>query len=264
MILILGSGVMAQEIGKSLKNLGRNVLMTTTHVERVSHDILKYEAITDDLSDVAGALPIQLVINCAYSFRNPSVNNSINFSLVKYLKGNPFCKCVNISSMSAYLDAKSKYGRAKFQQEVFLLQHSIPSVRLGLPMAQPPVGLLALIKKLVNANPIFTIALSTPGSYTYVTPMAEFSEYIDKNYTQIHGVCSFVNPAPLDLVELTRMATKKPILRINWRVLFLLLRFVEFSGLKLRFGSDSVVGLVFSIKHPENNLYPSQTILTNS
>ncbi len=255
MILILGSGVIAKEINKYLILHGHNVLLTTTHDSKVDHKTIKYDCSIDDLTDVIGVLPIRLIVNCAYSFVNPAINRLIDISLLKFLTTNRDCRCINISSISAYSDAKSKYGQAKFDQEQFFLKNNVSSIRLGLPDTQPPVGLLAIIKKLTTVTPFFAIALSTPGSYTFLTSIEDFSEFLLCNCDGISGVCSFVNPIPMDLVQLTRMVTNKPILPVNWKLLYVLLSLLEFCGIRLRFGKDSLIGLVHSIKQPENNLY---------
>lgn len=256
MILILGSGVIAKEIAASFISAGKDVLMTTTSVPKLhAGNLIRYDCRFEELTDIIDAASVNLIVNCAYSFVGDEVNRKINHALVKFKEQNKNVPCINISTLSAFSGARSQYGRAKYEHERFFAIYAIPSVRIGLPYSNPPIGLIATVKKISKILPFCTFAMSTPGAYTYITPMNALSNFLLNNHSKLEGVCSYVEPTPVNLVDLTRMMSNKLIIRINWRLLIPILQLFEFFKIKMRFGVDSVTGLIYSIKEPENNLY---------
>jgi hypothetical protein len=54
------------------------------------------------------------------------------------------------------------------------------------------------------------------------------------------------------MIDFISTYTNKKIIKIDWRLIYIIFRIIELSRIKLRFGSDSVIGLVKSTKIIEN------------
>lgn len=174
-----------------------------------------------------------------------------------YLKG---VKIINISTMSAYNGCKSIYGQNKLKIEKYIENNYGYNLRMGVPINavnKKSIGFLNTQKKINNLLPFFTFAINTKNDgLIYLSYLPKFNRIIYKIICGRipSGTFSIVRIKPIKLLDFIATYTNKYIIKIDWRLIYLLLKFIEALGLNLRFGSDSVIGLVKATRHLEKPL----------
>ena len=200
-----------------------------------------------------------VVIHCGFNFNEKKLYDNSNFQYIHNLhKFFPNAYFINISTMSAFSMCKSNYGKIKFEIERLVLKKSGINLRLGIPIANPPISFHKLVLRISNIFPFFNFGINAERKcFIYTTNMIKFCRVIEdfiKNGKKKSGTFSVVSPRPLTMNSFIMKYTGKPVLSIHWTVLYACLSILNLLKIKLRFGNDSLIGLVNSIDLPENNI----------
>jgi len=200
---------------------------------------------------------IDVLIHCAYDFtlRNKEDIQKINVDgsirLLRAAKEAGVKKIIVISSVAAFEDAKSMYGKAKFAIEKEASNLDAFIIRPGLIFSKNPGGMIGSLRKMVSISRIIPI-VGLGNQKFYLCHVNDLASLVFK-LSIIKGSISNPIYAGLDkkitFKEIIRILAKvqnKTILLVPvpYTVLFSMLRFAELVGLKIGLRSDSLRGLV--------------------
>lgn len=199
------------------------------------------------------------LIHCGFDFSDRNMVNNSNCNAVKNLLSFfNAVKIINISTMSAYEGCLSIYGKNKLAIEKYIELNLGFNLRMGVPITRnntQSIGFLGIQKKINNFFPFFTFAIDTQNDgLIYLSYIPIFNNVIYKiliNKVR-PGTYSVVFKNPVKMIDFISTYTNKKIIKIDWRLIYIIFRIIELSRIKLRFGSDSVIGLVKSTKIIEN------------
>lgn len=193
------------------------------------------------------------LIHCGYDFSDKKIIDNSNYKAVKNLYSY-FDKIINISTMSAYEGCFSIYGKNKLAiEKIIEINHGF-NLRMGVPVApknKKNIGFINAQNKINNIFPFITFGIDTKNDDSiFITHLSVFNNAIYRILkNEVYpGTYSIVNKNPIKIINFLKIHTSKIIIKIDWRLIYLCFKALEFLGLKLRFGSDSVIGLVKSTK----------------
>jgi nucleoside-diphosphate-sugar epimerase len=213
---------------------------------------------SDTLKDV------DALIHCAYDFQPVTqkdiwrINVEGTARLFDAARKAAVDRIVCVSTISAYTGCRSLYGKAKLAIEDEALKVGGIVVRPGLVYGRDAGGMLGSLKqKLASAN---VVPLIGDGSWMmYLAFEDDLCELMfrlceinsDQNLGPITAACSRGKPFKELLSDLVRAHDKKPVfVPVPWRMVWLGLRLMEASGIRVDFRSDSVLGLVYPNPRP--------------
>jgi len=208
---------------------------------------------------------IEVLIHCAYDFRPNNeaeiekINVNGSLALIKSAKLGGVEKIIFISSMSAFTGCQSLYGKAKLKIESEAQNFGALIVRPGLIYSDNP---RAMMGKLVNAVRLLPILPNITGGQQnlYLTHMDDLLSLIfllattDDNH--LNGPILAACDRGRTLIEILQTIAKSENKRImtipiHWRAIWLMLKFLEISGINPPFRSDSIVSLYTNDSRPE-------------
>jgi len=169
-------------------------------------------------------------------------------------------RIVFISSMSAYPEARSLYGRAKMAVEHAARNFAAVVLRPGLVYGDRPGGVFGSMHEMVNKSSLIPIIGN--GSYR---------QYLVHDGDVGAAVVAALNtesasPEPVSvahpeiwsfrrLVEVIAKSQNRHVrlVPVPWWFIFCGLKLAEMMAVRLAFRSDSVISLVYTNPHPEFN-----------
>jgi NADH dehydrogenase len=163
-----------------------------------------------------------------------------------------------ISTISAFADARSAYGRSKFMVERLFLEAGGTVLRLGLVHGEREGGMFGRLRRTARTG-IFA-PLIGPGSPQYLlhqqTLAAAIASAVRGAFDGETRPITLAHPQPIPLPHLLSSLAAAEGRRLlfvptPWRVLYGLLRALETLGLNLGVRSDSVLGLVHANARPD-------------
>ena len=254
-----GSGLLGNYLYKNFSSKGLNVYKISRfdNNDDLFFEFNRKDALVPDLN-----IKFDVLINCAYDFNDKSISeNNVNFIIAKNMieikKKNNIPIIINISSMSAYNDCVSKYGKVKLMIENIISKNNGYSFRLGLFELDELGGILKGLSKISMFVPFFSLGIGGGLFPQYITNLSKFSRFLikfiedEKNYKD--SIYSTVNSLPIGFNEIIYAITRKPVLKIPLLIVKVILFLYELSPFpKLRFNSDSLNGLIHSNKTPHN------------
>ena len=164
-----------------------------------------------------------------------------------------------ISSMSAYADAKSRYGRAKFFVEERLHKLGGCSVRPGLVYSIAPGGMLGSLRQLVKKLPVLPV-IDGGAQVLYPCHVEDLSwlicwavEHADQASGRVFTAANREGFSFRTILELTATRDGRRPLFFSLPFIFVYgpLRLAEYAGLRLRLKSDSLVSLLNQNPDPD-------------
>jgi nucleoside-diphosphate-sugar epimerase len=169
-------------------------------------------------------------------------------------------RIVFISSMSAYPDARSLYGRAKMAVERAAGNLQAVVVRPGLVYGERPGGVFGSIQQRVNKSSL--IPIMGDGNYPqYLVHEDDVAAAVvaalNADTVSLEPV-SVAHPEAWPLRLLIEKIAKSQnrcvrLVPVSWWFIFCVLKLAEITALRLDFRSDSVLSLVYPNPHPEIN-----------
>lgn len=169
-------------------------------------------------------------------------------------------RIVFISSMSAYPEARSRYGRAKMAVERAVRNLPAVVIRPGLVYGDQPGGVFGSIQRRVNKSSL--IPLIGDGSYAqYLVHEEDVGAAV---VAALNAVA--VSPEPVCvahseawpvrmLIEKIAKSQKRRVrlVPVPWQLIYCGLRVAELMAIRVGFRSDSVLSLVYPNPHPKFN-----------
>ena len=217
---------------------------------------------------------IEVLVHCAYDFKqskwenifNINVNGSIN--LLRVAKSAGVKKIIFISSIAAFDNCKSMYGRAKLEIEKEALKLGAIVIRPGLVYSQNPGGMFSALNKAASLLPI----IPTIGSGNNVMFLIHIEDLCKLVYKFSTGeIKSSLNPIIAAhekgktfrniLDTLLNSKNKKALyIPIPYNLVLIMLKIAEGLGLKIRFRSDNLISMMNYDPSPRFDLEVSRSI----
>jgi nucleoside-diphosphate-sugar epimerase len=204
-----------------------------------------------------------LLIHCAYDFSSTSLNSSQNINikgsknLFIIAKKKGVKKIINISTLSAFNRAKSKYGKIKYKIEKIAEKHNVINLRLGLVVSKK-AKLFNKIKKFKKYG--FIVPLVGDGNFklhlTKITTLNNFLMTIlrKKKLKKIYFVCE-KNHTTLKKLLINKNFKFQIFFKINLNIVFFILKTLNFLKINVGFTEDNLIGLVnYNHKITQSNL----------
>lgn len=208
---------------------------------------------------------VQALVHCAYDFRPRawaeivSVNVNGSAALFAAARQAGVGEIVLISTMSAFEDARSDYGRAKMLIEAKAREAGARIVRPGLVWGDEPGGMFgSLVKQVRGARvlPVFSGGVQT----LYLVHGHDLGDFILRCCEG--GVPAFSRPLTAAhprgwtlreiLAEIARGLGKTVrLVPVPWLPVWILLKMLESCGVRLGFRSDSLFSLTHQNPHPD-------------
>jgi nucleoside-diphosphate-sugar epimerase len=208
---------------------------------------------------------LQALVHCAYDFSRTTpdsiqrVNVEGSRQLLAAAREAGVARCVWVSSISAFAECRSLYGKAKLVIEEDARAAGALVVRPGLIWSERPESTFGRLVEQVRRSTL--VPVIGDGSYVqYLVHRDDLSAliagYCADRFAGCEGPVTFAHPHPWPFVELLRVIARgvgrRPMLiRLPWRAVWLGLRSAEALGMSLPFRSDSVVSLVNQNRAPD-------------
>jgi nucleoside-diphosphate-sugar epimerase len=199
---------------------------------------------------------IRALIHCAYDFRADTwnkieqVNVHGSVELIKSARAGGVDRIVFISTMSAFRDCQSLYGKAKLMIENESSRLGATTVRPGLIYSDKPGAMMGRLTKAVQHLPVLPKIIG--GHQTlYLVHQDDLNSLL---FSLVTGETIFSKPiiaacengkTLAEILQLIAAREHKQILLlpVPWRLIWICLKTLETCGIKLGFRSDSIVSL---------------------
>jgi len=259
-------GYVGSRIGRALEADGWRVLALSRRSSNDSHKIPwslgGQHCITEELR----CYSVAALVHAAWDFTQvrandiERVNVQGSLRLFEQAVAAGVSRVVFVSSMSAYPEARSLYGKAKMAVEVGARKFPTVTIRPGLVFGDQPGGVFAAMQRKVDRSSI--IPLIGDGSYP------QYMVHEEDVGAAVVSALGIVNipPEPVNvahpqpwpfrkLVERIVDSRKRHVRLVAVPVSLVLygLKLTESLGLRSGFRSDSVVSLLSPNPHPEFN-----------
>jgi nucleoside-diphosphate-sugar epimerase len=220
----------------------------------------------DALSEELRRRQVSAVVHAAWDLRlvRPRdlqrVNVQGSLRLLDAARAAEVPRFVFISTISAFDEAESHYGKTKMAVEREVARHGGIVIRPGLVYGGHPGGMFGALKAQASKGAI--IPLLGNGRYAqYLVheddlAAAVVSAVAVEKVPQTPVTVAHPDAWPLRslIQQMARSASSKPhFAYVPWPLVYHGLRLTEAVGLKLGFRSDSVIGLVRHNRHPDLN-----------
>jgi nucleoside-diphosphate-sugar epimerase len=218
----------------------------------------------DDLSpDLLSG--VNTLVHCAYDFTPLTWNEitAINVEgsrkILQAARAAKVAKIIFISSISAYDDCRSMYGKAKLEIEKIALANGAMVIRPGLVYGGPSGGMFGKLAEKTQKSSIMPMIGS--GSQiqflVHQEDLCSFAERYASGAIDIAPrILTAANERPWPLKELiltiAQSNGKKPtFVPIPWQLVWMGIKSAEMCGLRLNFRSDSLVSLIYQNSKPD-------------
>ena len=162
-ILITGSsGFLGANLCVFLKKNNHTIIETTKNINEKNKFYLRLGEDINTIHNINILKNTQVIIHCAFDFTPNTYNDHYKTNITGSKKIFEISKKFNIkiiyiSSISAFKNAKSIYGRVKYNIENLALDFEAINIRPGLIYGQNAKGMFGRIEKLINFFPILPL-----------------------------------------------------------------------------------------------------------
>ena len=217
---------------------------------------------------------IDVLIHCAYDFKQVKwedifkVNVNGSIGLFKTAKSAGIKKIIFISTIAAFDNCKSMYGKAKLEIEKEALKMGAIVIRPGLVYGQNPGGMFGALNKATSLLPIIPV-IGSGNNKMFLIHVEDLCKLVYK--FSIGEIKSSLNPVIAahetgktfrDVLDtLLNSKSKKALyIPIPYTLVFAILKVAEGVGLKIRFRSDSLISMMNYDPNPRFDLEVSRNI----
>lgn len=208
---------------------------------------------------------VQVMIHCAYDFRPlhwaeiVAVNIDGSKKLFRAAREAGVNKIICLSTISAFSGCRSLYGKAKLDIEKIALGNGALVIRPGLVYGDDAGGMFGKLVSQVRRSSWIPI-IGDGSQIQFLVHNENLSSYIENiasgKIELVPQILTAANPEPWKLKQLVReiakgMRKKPGFIPMPWRLVWLLLKMLEISGLRLAFRSDSLVSLMYQNPAPD-------------
>jgi len=207
---------------------------------------------------------VKVLVHAAWDFTHPEAaeNERVNVGGARHLLE---CatragveRIVFISSISAFVGARSNYGRAKLQVEELVLARWGTVIRPGLVWGATPGGMFGSLRKQV-ATAKFIPLIGDGRAPQYLVHEEDLGAAVlraAQGDRALQPRITLAAPQPWPfrdlLLAIARSEGRQPTLvPVPWRLIYLGLRAAEKLGMKLGFRSDSVISFIYQDPAPD-------------
>jgi nucleoside-diphosphate-sugar epimerase len=250
------SGYLGSQICETLESRGWRAIRLTRSPGRNRDQVFSYDLAMPITAQVREALrSADALIHTAYdlSLTSPAdiwrVNVGGTRRLLKAAREAAVGRIIALSSMSAFEGTTQLYGRAKLDIEAMTTESGGCAVRPGLVYSERAGGMVGALRKLTTL-PIVPVIAGGAGVYTVrEQDFMKVIALLASAATLEPGTISVAHPSPVTLVDLMRALAAQEDRRcrfvpVPWQLIYWLLRSGEFTGLRLPFRADSLLGVV--------------------
>jgi nucleoside-diphosphate-sugar epimerase len=208
---------------------------------------------------------VNALVHCAYDFKPLrrqeifAVNVEGSRKILEAARAAKIQKIIFISSISAFDDCRSLYGKAKLEIEKIALKNGTLVIRPGLVYGSGPGGMFGKLVAQIRKSSVIPM-IGDGSQIQFLVHNEDLSAFIEKFAAGKIGLPSQIltaaneKPWPFKklLLEIARGQNKKPIfIPLPWRLVWAGLKSAEICGLKLNFRSDSLVSLMNQNPSPD-------------
>ena len=259
-------------LGKRIRNsLAKEGYKTIGLCRNPRHkDDLKFALNGDLINDqIFKKNKVDAFIHCAWDLGNLNENQSHKINVIGSKKildeavKSGVKKIIFISSMSAYENCESIYGRHKLEIENYYLKKNASIIRPGLIWGNKKKG--GMYKKLDDASklPFIIPVIFSRKQYLYMIHEEDLIQFIKnevRNKKNSASINSIANPKPFTLKEVIKICQirnkKKALLVLMpWQIVWITLKMAELLKIHVPFKSDSLIGLTKSNPNPHFSAY---------
>lgn len=195
-----------------------------------------------------------MIINCAFNFNDLNIHSEnqnliIVNNLLKFKNKNKISFLINLSTLSSFKTAKSKYGKLKYFIETFLSRKiGCYSIRIGLPEYKGvSIGLLKKIKMVTNFFPLINFYFKSCPTQR-ITSIENLSIFIKRSFICIktfprERILNCCYDIDYDFNTLIKKNIYLFSIPVNDTLLYKLLLCANFLGINF-FRADSFIGLI--------------------
>jgi nucleoside-diphosphate-sugar epimerase len=207
---------------------------------------------------------IETFIHCAWDMGNPNEDQSYKINVIGSKKildeaiKDGVKKIIFISSMSAYENCKSVYGKQKLEVESYYQKRNASIIRPGLIWGDQKNG--GLYKKLNNISklPFLIPVIFSKKQHLYLLHEDDLIKFIKKKIKtkKINfSINTIANSNALTLKEIINICqikngNKAFLILIPWQIIWIIVKIAELLKISVPFKSDSIISLVNSNPNP--------------
>lgn len=260
------NGYLGGVVVNGLKDLNIEIIKFTSSNNKSGYNFKLGEDINKKYFD-----GVECLVHIAYDFNVNTWKDIYEINILGSIKlFNLAVQCgvnsiIFISSMSAYENCKSKYGKAKLLIENYLLSLKINQyiIRPGLIYGDKSGGMIAMLQKIVKIPILPLIGGKTKMFLCNDRDLFNLIySIINKQQTVlIGGVIIAANENPYPFKKIIKLLGAKLLIPFPWQLVWIFLRFIELLGIKLRPGSDSLVSLINQNPNPNFELTRKSNII---
>lgn len=251
-------------LGSSIKNY---LVQNSFKVIEYNHSLKKKDANVFQLTlnetiDPEIFKGVDILIHCAYDFKLAKWEDIYNINVLgsekifSDAKSSGIKKIIYISSMSAFEDCKSKYGKAKLMTEKSAIEQGCIVIRPGLIYGKNAGGMMGALNKILSI-PIIPL-MGMGKQKLYLIHQNDLNEYIlylsfseEKYGKPIVAAYNKYKTFKEILKILALVKNKRRIFfPFPWQIFWFMLKFSEMLKIKIGFRSDSLISLVNQDPNP--------------
>lgn len=204
-----------------------------------------------------------VLIHCAYDFKATSwqdiksKNIDPSIKLITQAKERGVKKIIFISSISAFENCHSLYGKAKLEIENFVLSVSGAVIRPALVYGDSSGGMVGSLRNSIGHSSIVPVVGA--GQKMFLCHEEDLANLVfkiienDQIITTPIIAASSLSWKFIDILKkLASKLNKKPkFILLPWQLVWVAIKSVESLGLKLNFRSDSLISLMNPNSQPD-------------
>ena len=214
---------------------------------------------------------VHALVHCAYDFKPrkwdeiESVNVHGSEKLFEAARNAGVQSIVFISSLSAFEQCCSLYGRAKLQIEQIAQSKNAFVIRPGLIYSERPGGVFGRLYEQVR-NSRFVPSLWGGRQVQYLVHVEDLGNLVlgclNGQVPQGAGVLSIAHEQGWELKQIllsiaSAMRKRVTLMPVPWRLVWLGLKALELANIPTEFRSDSLLGMVYQNPNPSFALLKS-------
>lgn len=207
---------------------------------------------------------IDVLIHCAYDFSANTINKSkqINLDgtqrLFQHANASGVKRIIFISSLSAFENAKSVYGKTKLAIEVQAKKFGAIIIRPGLIFGKKTQGIVGAMQQFVKKSPV--VPLISLGNQKFYLCYIDDLCHLISNLIVINKVSDkpivAASKQPITFRQLTKELAKNEnkkviLIPIPFSLIWLGLKLLEILSFNIGLRSDSLIGAQFYNKNPD-------------
>ena len=258
------SGYVGSRIAQRLAQDGRVVALCRKPASDA--DISWSPSSSEDVAPLLRQRRVSVLIHAAWDFSAVTaediqrVNVEGSIRLLRMAKAAGVGRIVFISTISAFIGARSLYGKAKLQVESVAAELGGIILRPGLVFGDSPGGVFGSIRKQVQHQKFIPL-IGSGKAPQFLVPEETLAEVVAAaaagRFDRAPGEpITVANPHPWPFRDLVRnlalaQGREVTLIALPWPLLYAGLRTGEILGRKMPFRSDSVISFVYQDPAPD-------------